>query len=95
MPGTVYFSTPIRHPYQGLSFSTARSAATYLPTYPVFTDNNALSFHELIGNESVPIQLAQCWFPGLAISSAKISIYFSNKIYGSNFIKQYSETVVV
>ena len=25
-----------------------------------------------IGNESVLIQLAQCWFPGLAISSAKI-----------------------
>jgi len=25
-----------------------------------------------IGNESVPIQLAQCWFPGLAISNAQI-----------------------
>jgi len=25
-----------------------------------------------IGNESVPIQLARCWFPGLAISNAKI-----------------------
>jgi len=24
-----------------------------------------------IGNESVPIQLAQCWFPRLAISNAK------------------------
>ena len=24
-----------------------------------------------IGNESVPIQLAQCWFSGLAISNAK------------------------
>jgi len=23
-------------------------------------------------NESVPIQLAQCWFPGAAISGAKI-----------------------
>jgi len=32
-----------------------------------------------IGNESVPIQLAQCWFPGLE----------------SNFIKQHSETVIV
>ena len=30
----------------------------------------------VIGNESVLIQLAQCWFPGLAISNAKISIYF-------------------
>ena len=30
-----------------------------------------------IGNESVPIQLAQCWFPGLAISNAKnINIFF-------------------
>ena len=26
----------------------------------------------LIGNESVPIQLAQCWFPGLAVFNAKI-----------------------
>jgi len=31
----------------------------------------------------------------LAISSAKISIYFSNKIHGSNFIKQLSESVMV
>jgi len=41
------------------------------------------------GTESVPIQLAQCRFP------AKILIYFSYKIRGSNFIKQYSETVMV
>ena len=27
--------------------------------------------------------------------NAKILIYFSNKMYGSNFIKQHSETVVV
>ena len=47
------------------------------------------------GNGSVPIQLAQCRFPELAISNAKILIYFSNKIYGSNFIKQHSETVMV
>jgi len=25
-----------------------------------------------VGNESVPIQLAQCWSPGLAVSGAKI-----------------------
>jgi len=25
-----------------------------------------------VGNESVPIQLAQCWFPVLAISDAKV-----------------------
>jgi len=33
------------------------------------------------GNESMPVQLAPCWFAGLAISNAKIYIYFSNKIY--------------
>jgi len=49
----------------------------------------------LTGNESVPILLAQCRFPGLAIFSAKILIYFSNKIYRNNFIKQHSETVIV
>ena len=43
----------------------------------------------------MPIQRAQCWFPGLATSSAKKLIYFSTKIYGSNFIKQHSETVMV
>ena len=48
-----------------------------------------------IGNDSVPIQLVYCWFPGLAISNATILICFSNKIYGSNFIKQHSETVMV
>jgi len=48
-----------------------------------------------IGNESAPIQLAQCRFSGLVISNAKILIHFSNKIYESNFIKQHSETVMV
>jgi len=28
--------------------------------------------HAGIGNESVSLRLAQCWFPGLAISNAKI-----------------------
>ena len=47
-------------------------------------------------NENVLIQLAQCWFLGLAISKAKILVYFSKKIYGSNFFfKQHSETVTV
>ena len=40
-----------------------------------------------IGNESVPKQLAQCWFPGLAISIAKIQICFCSKIYGNNFYR--------
>jgi len=33
----------------------------------------------IIGNESVPIQLAQFWFTGLAISNAKILKYFRTK----------------
>jgi len=41
-----------------------------------------------IGNESAPIQLAQCRFPGLAISNAKILVYFSNK----NIRKQFYQT---
>jgi len=48
-----------------------------------------------VGNESVPIQLAQCRFPELAMSNAKMVIYLSNKIYGSNVIKQHSATVIV
>jgi len=37
------------------------------------------------GNESVPIQLAQCWFSGLAISNAKIHkyIFFQIKYTGA------------
>ena len=46
-------------------------------------------------NGRAPIQLAQCWFPRLAISSAKIVIYISNKICGSNFIKQRAEAVML
>jgi len=49
-----------------------------------------------IGNENVPIQLAQCWFTGLAISDAKSKKKcFSSEIYGSNFIKQHLEAVMV
>ena len=46
-----------------------------------------------IGNEIVPIQLAQCWFPGLAILNAKI--FLKLNIFGSTFIKQHSEIVMV
>ena len=48
-----------------------------------------------IENDSVPIRLAQYRFPGLAIYNDKILLFFSNKICGSNFIKQHSETVIV
>jgi len=47
----------------------------------------------IIGYESAPIH--QCRFPGLAISRAKALIYFLYKIYGSTFIKQHTETVMV
>jgi len=46
-------------------------------------------------DESVPIQAAQCRFPGLTVSGAKIGVYSSNKIHGSNFVKQHSVTVMV
>ena len=46
-------------------------------------------------NERAPMQLAHCRFPGLAISSAQILMYFSKILYGSTLIKQYSETVMV
>jgi len=55
-------------------------------------EQNCVTVTLCIRNET---QSAQCWFPGLAISNAKISVYFSNKKYGSNFIKQLSETVLV
>ena len=42
----------------------------------------------------MPTQFAQCWFPGLAISNAKIQIYFSNKIHRSNFITQRRQNLV-
>ena len=41
--------------------------------------------HRTMVNESAPIQLAQCRFPGLAISDAKILIY----IFKQNIRKQF------
>jgi len=40
-----------------------------------------------VGNDSVPIQLAQCRLSGQAISNAKKLICFSYKIHQSNFIE--------
>ena len=39
----------------------------------------------VIGNESAPIQLAQCRFPGLANSNAKNKYIFSNKTFRKQF----------
>jgi len=47
-----------------------------------------------IGNESADTTGAML-VPWVAISNTKIKSYFSNKIHGSNFIKQHSETVIV
>jgi len=47
------------------------------------------------GTKVCRIQLAQYRFPRMTIANAKILTYFSNKIYGINFIKQHSETVMV
>jgi len=45
----------------------------YYYYYVLLRHNGGKTEHSSsVGNESVPIQLAQCWFPGLAISSAKI-----------------------
>ena len=43
---------------------------------------NEITYNWLvIWNGSVLMQLAQCRFPGQAISNAKILLYISNKIY--------------
>ena len=55
------------------------------PRQSVFIDNASWL---TVGNESAPIQLEQCRFPGLAISKCwNVSMCFPNKIYRSNFIK--------
>ena len=71
------------------------------PSYVAFTDSerligdaaknqvrflNCTLVVTVLRNESALIQLAQGRFPGLAISSVKILIYFSNQIHGSDFI---------
>jgi len=80
-------------------FCPAARSGSDLITTPAgdFVSPTVCSVLQLIGNEGVPIQLAQCWLPGLAISDAKIyrPIYFSNEIYGSNFIKWHSKTYMV
>jgi len=47
---------------------SARESSTLTTRLP----NRAGGSMRQIDNESVPIQLAQCRFPGLAISSAKV-----------------------
>ena len=47
------------------------------------------------GKESVPIELAQCWFLAWAGHFQRLIYIFSNKIYGNSFIKHLSETVII
>jgi len=48
-----------------------------------------------VGSESVPKQLAQCWFPGLAISNSKYKYISQIKYTKAISSKQHSETVKV
>ena len=66
-------------------FRTNRALAVLVSLQPINTEYSCDAdaqydqrTRRVIRNESVPIQLAQCWFPELAIFSAKIYIYFSN-----------------
>jgi len=66
--------------------NVAQNSDTYLSYVP--TSGNST------GNESVPIQLVQCRFHGLAISNAKILIhFFQTKHTEAIFFKQHPETV--
>jgi len=51
-----------------LAYLFSTSAAELQFQYPAVV----LALLLKIGNESVPIQLTQCWFPGLAISNAEM-----------------------
>jgi len=88
----------------GVALAMRHTPVVYPPTgsrpkegdeHPAYTPRGiwlTLPFYvTAIGNESVSIQLALCWFPRLAISNAD----FSNKIHGNNFTKQHSGTVMV
>jgi len=52
---------------------------------------NALVLELLIGNDSAPIQLAQCQVRRLAISDAKVLICTEAILSNSSFVKQHSE----
>jgi len=88
MPGHWHAILPTRKVNSYFIRSNASTALARLTRFEI----RLLDF---IRNESAPIQLAQCRFLGLTISSGKILIYCSNKTYQSNFIKQHSETVMV
>jgi len=66
-----HFVFPLRDRFiqEGVGFKLLASVEGKPPP----TVNSIARVHVVIVNEiSVPMQLAQCWFPGLVISSAKI-----------------------
>ena len=66
------------------------------PTAPHRFNNVSYTPHNQLGTKLCRYKWHSAGrFPAPAISDAKISIFISNKIYGSNFIKQHPETVVV
>ena len=46
------------------------------------------------GNSSVPIQLARCWFPGLAISDAKKNNYIFQIKYAEAIISNSTQKLL-
>jgi len=73
-----------------------KSTLVFVNTWVFLTRCMYMSKEDMPITVSASMQLAQCRFPAwLAISNAKILIYFSNKIYGSNFTIQHSDTVMV
>jgi len=73
----------------------SRFAGLTVLTHTERETNNETAVTTAIWNDSVPIQLAQSWFRGLATCNAKIQTYFSSDIHGGDFIEQHSETVTV
>jgi len=57
--------------YGNLYLCVCDRTTTNWPKTGARRTKGALHMLDQIGNESAPIQLAQCWFPGLAIANAK------------------------
>jgi len=72
---TIYFSESSRHRYRKITSEdeqTAHVGRTRKVSGNLVDTAQTNCRNVRIGNESVPIQLAQCWFPWLAISNDKM-----------------------
>jgi len=59
----------------------------------IYNKNQAINnIIKQLGNESVSLLLAQCWFQVLGICNAIFIITFLEKINRNNFVKQQSKT---